>query len=121
MQKACPALISTEQAARVHARLIQNKLDNPGRNVDPLATLWRGLAVCGHCGRRMMTATATDGYGRRYYCRSRTSTNGGLPIACPGGAFSMAARVLDPLAWAAVPAWPSQKKNVHRALPEWPQ
>src|SRR5258708_26474810 len=116
MQKACPALISTEQAARVHARLIQNKLDNPGRNVDPLATLWRGLAVCGHCGRRMMTATATDGYGRRYYCRSRTSTNGGLPIPRPGGAFSMAARGLDPVGWAHVVAWLTQEEHVARLL-----
>src|SRR5258707_8202872 len=51
---ACPALISAELAARVHARLVQNKVENPGRNVDPLSTLWRGLAVCGHCGRRII-------------------------------------------------------------------
>jgi DNA invertase Pin-like site-specific DNA recombinase len=121
LPNAAPALISAELAARVNARLIQNKLDNPGRNVDPLSTLWRGLAVCGHCGRRMMTATATDGYGRRYYCRSRTSTNGGLPIACPGGAFSMAARVLDPAGWADVVAWLNEPANVQRLLSEWQQ
>src|SRR5260221_2509496 len=119
LPNAAPGLISAELASRVSARLIQNKLDNPGRNVDPLATLWRGLAVCGHCARRMMTATATDGYGRRYYCRSRTSTNGGLPVSCPGGAFSMAARVLDPVGWAAVVAWLQEERNVERLLAEW--
>src|SRR5262245_53044739 len=58
---ACPPLVSRELADRVQARLRENQAENAGRNPDPLATIWRGLAVCGHCGRRMCTGPASNG------------------------------------------------------------
>jgi len=93
LPNACPPLVSKDLAERVAARLVKNKEDNPGRLADPLATIWRGMAVCGHCGRKMFTAPGSTG--RRYYCRARIArTHGGgvaLPIDCPGGMVGMAA------------------------------
>src|SRR5262249_61839938 len=65
---ACPALVSPELAARVHARLAVTKAASAGNNPDPLATLWRGMAFCGHGGGAVHTAPTTLGTGRRYKC-----------------------------------------------------
>ncbi|HEV2462143.1 MAG TPA: hypothetical protein VGS80_27650, partial [Ktedonobacterales bacterium] len=73
----------------------------------------------GHCGATMHTATAGDGYGRRYYCRSRTNGPDGVAVPCPGGVVSMAARVLDPAGWRDVLAWLSKPDNVERLLADW--
>jgi hypothetical protein len=120
---ACPPLVSKELAARVTARLAKNKEDNPGRNADPLATIFRGMIVCGHCGEKMFTAPGING--RRYCCHSRIAvTHGGgvaVPIACPGGWVSILASALDPRGWADVRAWLSNEKNVSRLLTEWEQ
>jgi site-specific DNA recombinase len=114
-----PALVSRELAERAHARLAQNKAESAGRNPDPLATIWRGMAVCGHCGGRMFTAPATtNGDGRRYRCLSRRSVNGGVPVPCPGGKFSINAGVLDTSGWADVRAWLEKPENVSRLLAE---
>jgi DNA invertase Pin-like site-specific DNA recombinase len=118
-QAACPALVSRELAERVHVRLRANKAESAGRNPDPQATLWRSRAYCGHCGSKMYTATAGDGYGRRYYCRSRTNGPDGAAVPCPGGVVSMAARVLDPAGWADVLRWLSDEENVWRLLADW--
>src|SRR5262249_41608648 len=119
----CPALVSKELADRVAAQLEQNKENNPGRLTDPLETIWRGMAVCGHCGKRMFTGPSYNGHGRRYNCGSRRGRNAGgvVPTSCPGGAFSIGARVLDPDAWADVRAWLSDEDNVRRLLTEWEQ
>jgi DNA invertase Pin-like site-specific DNA recombinase len=118
-----PALVSKELAERVSARLVKNKEDNPGRLADPLETLWRGMVVCGHCGKKMFTAPGSTG--RRYYCRSRIArTHGGgvaLPIDCPGGMVGMAASALDPHGWADARAWISKPENVSNLLAEWEQ
>jgi hypothetical protein len=122
LPNACPALVSKELAERAQAQLAKNKTDNPTRNKDPLATIWRTAAFCGHCGGRMFTAPGSAG--RRYYCRSRIAkTHGGgtLPMSCPGGWNSMHARALDPRGWADVRAWLSNEKNVSRLLTEWEQ
>jgi site-specific DNA recombinase len=121
---ACPALVTCELAERAQARLAENRLENAGRNPDPLATIWRGMAICGHCGQKMMTATGADGNGRangrRYYCRSRRSAPDGVAVLCPGGSFSIsAARVLDPAGWADVLTWLSDPENVERLLADW--
>ncbi len=79
---ACPALVSPELAARVHARLAENKAESAGRNPDPLATLWRGMAVCGHCGGRLSTGLHRSG--RRYKCATvlMTAVSRASPRAC---------------------------------------
>ncbi len=115
-----PALVSRELAERVHARLAENKAESAGRNPDPLATLWRGLVVCGHCGVRMQTWVAKAG-GRCYRCRSERIGPDGHLLHCPGGEVSMAASVLDPCGWADVRAWLSKEENVSRLLAEWEQ
>jgi hypothetical protein len=121
---ACPPLVSKELAARVTAWLAKNKKDNPGRNKDPLATIFRGMIVCGHCGEKMFTAPGINN-SRRYSCHSRIAvTHGGgiaLPIACPGGWVSMLASALDPAGWADVRAWLRDGDNVQRLLTEWEQ
>jgi DNA invertase Pin-like site-specific DNA recombinase len=117
-----PALVSKELAERVAARLVKNKEDNPGRLADPLATIWRGMVVCGHCGGKMFTAPGSAG--RRYYCRSRiakTHGGGALPMSCPAGWVSMHASALDRVGWADVRAWLSKPENVSRLLAEWEQ
>jgi len=118
----CPPLVTKELAERVHARLAKNKEENPGRLADPLETIWRGMAICGHCGKPMFTTPAPNGHGRRYNCRSRRNRNAGVDLtACPGGAFSIAAVVLDPAAWDDVRAWLHDEVNVRRLLAEWEQ
>jgi DNA invertase Pin-like site-specific DNA recombinase len=114
-----PALVSKELAERAQARLTHNKEENTGNNPDPLATLWRGLAYCGHCGERMGTAPAARSEGRRYFCRSRLLSDSGIPTNCPGGHFTINANVLDPAGWADVRAWLSEPENVARLLAEW--
>ncbi len=124
LPNACPALVSKALAERVAARLVKNKEENPGRNADPLATIWRGMAVCGHCGSKMFTAPGINN-SRRYCCHSRIAvTHGGgvaLPIACPGGWVSMLASALDPAAWADVRDWLEKPENVSNLLAEWEQ
>jgi site-specific DNA recombinase len=118
----CPPLVSKAVAERVTARLTQNRIDNPGRLADPLATIFRGMTVCGHCGGRMFTAPTSVDDGRRYYCRSRrlsNSSGGAIPTDCPGGVVSMGAVVLDPHGWADVRAWLREPKNVERLFAEW--
>src|SRR5258708_7398541 len=103
------------------------KAESAGRNLDPLATLWRGLAVCGHCGGRLGTAPASKGQGRRrYVCRSIRGAQGddetgATRHVCPGGNYSIDASVLDPAGWADVRAWLSDADNVARFLAEWEQ
>jgi DNA invertase Pin-like site-specific DNA recombinase len=116
-----PALVSKELAERIHARLTQNKAESAGRNPDPLATIWRGRVICGHCDGRMYTGTTSDGYGRRYYCSARRGVDGSAAFSCPGGAFSIGANTLDPSGWADVRAWLSKPENVSRLLAEWEQ
>jgi DNA invertase Pin-like site-specific DNA recombinase len=120
----CPPLVGKEIAERVAARLVKNKEDNPGRNSDPLATIFRNLVYCGHCGSKMFTAPGIKN-SRRYCCHSRIAvSNGGgaaLPIACPGGWVSMLASALDPAGWADVRAWLENEENVSRLLAEWEQ
>jgi hypothetical protein len=77
---ACPPLVSKELAERAQARLHQNKAESAGRNPDPLATLFRGMVVCGHCGGRMFTSArsgTSEGEGRLYKC-SRRADGGNL-------------------------------------------
>jgi DNA invertase Pin-like site-specific DNA recombinase len=120
LPNACPALVSKELAARAQAQLAKNKENNPGRNVDPLETIFRGMTYCGRCGSKMHTAPGDKG--RRYYCRARVQRNGSsIPIACPGGAVSMLASVLDPAGWADMRAWLEKPENVERLLAEWAQ
>jgi Recombinase/Recombinase zinc beta ribbon domain len=113
---AAPALVSKELAERALARLAKNKEDNPGRNPDPLATLFRSIAICGHCGGRMHTSSRVGSEGRVYKCASRA--NGGT---CPGGIPSIYASALDPAGWADVRAWISDPENISRLLAEWEQ
>ncbi len=123
----CPALVSAEVAARAQLRMGITKAESAGRNLDPLATLWRGLAVCGHCGGRLGTAPASKGQGRRrYVCRSIRGAQGddetgATRHVCPGGNYSIDASVLDPAGWADVRAWLSDADNVARFLAEWEQ
>jgi hypothetical protein len=120
LPNACPPLVSKELAERAQARLAKNKEENPGRNPDPLATLFRGMVVCGHCGTRMFTTTSTHGSGRRYCCRSRLIVNG-VPTNCPGGKFTINASILDTSGWADVRAWLENEDNVRCLLAEWEQ
>jgi hypothetical protein len=118
---ACPPLVSKELAERAQGQLAKNKEDNPGRNADPLATIFRGMVVCGHCGSKMLTASGSCG--RRYYCRVRAQKRAGggvaTPMSCPGGGWvSMHASTLDPAAWADVRAWLESEENVTRLLAE---
>jgi DNA invertase Pin-like site-specific DNA recombinase len=119
LPNSCPALVSPELAARVHAHLRENQAENAGRNPDPLATIWRGLAVCGHCGGKMYTGAIASGGGRCYSCRSYGLVNGGAPTSCPGGAPTITAGVLDPAGWADVVSWLQEERNVERLLAEW--
>ena len=121
LPNACPALVSAELAARVHARLAENKAQSAGRNPDPLATLWRGLAVCGHCGGRLNTGLHRHAQGRRYECSNVLIDAEGRRTRCPGRAPSMTASLLDPPSWADVRAWLSEEENVARFLADWEQ
>ncbi len=121
LPNACPALVSAELAARVHARLAENKAQSAGRNPDPLATLWRGLAVCGHCGGRLNTGLHRHAQGRRYKCSNVFIDAEGRRMRCPGHAPSMTASLLDPPSWADVLAWLSNEDNVERLLADWEQ
>ena len=115
----CPALISPDLAARAAARLAHNKAESAGHNPDPLATLFRGRAVCAHCGYRMGTSKrpgAINESQRRYRCSSAYAP-GRKP--CPGGRLTMDAHALDPAAWGDVVAWLSDGKNVARLLADW--
>ncbi len=104
----------------MHAVLATNIAERAGNNPDPLATLWRGLAVCGHCGRRMETArVAAAGDGRRYRCRVRRIGPDGHTQRCSGGQGSMHASILDPSGWADVSAWLADEENVSRLLVYW--
>jgi site-specific DNA recombinase len=120
----CPALITPDLASRVQAQLSANKDAAAGNNPDPLATIWRGLAYCGHCGARMSTTKASwgkDAEGqpqRRYRCSSVTDP--GRPV-CLGGKFTINATTLDPAGWADVRAWLREPKNVERLMAEWEQ
>jgi site-specific DNA recombinase len=116
---ACPALVSPELAARVHARLAITKAESAGHNPDPLATLWRGLVICGHCGGKLQTARNSDGPGRRYKCSNVVVGTDGKRMPCPGGHLTISANVLDPTSWADVVAWLSDEKNVARLLADW--
>ena len=119
---ACPALVSPDLAARAQARLTQTKAESAGRNPDPLATIWRGLARCGHCGQSLHTACVSEGPGRRYKCLGvRADPLTGQRVPCPGGAFTISAGVLDPAGWADVRAWLSDPANVSRLLADWEQ
>jgi hypothetical protein len=117
----CPALVSPELAAKVRARLQENKTEWAGRPVaDPLATLWRGMTVCGHCGGRLHTAQMHGSINRKYTCLGvRADKATGTRTPCPGGAFSMSAAQLDPIGWRDVLAWLSEEENVERFLTEW--
>ena len=53
----CPALVTAELAARVHARLRENKLENPGRNRDPA-----GDALARPGGLRALRTTHDHGH-----------------------------------------------------------
>jgi DNA invertase Pin-like site-specific DNA recombinase len=121
---ACPPLVSKELAERAQAQLTKNKENNPGRNTDPLATILRGMVVCGHCGEKMFTASGSSG--RRYYCRLRWQKRAGggvaIPGSCPGGGWvSMHASTLDPAVWADMQTWLNKPENVSRLLAEWEQ
>jgi hypothetical protein len=107
------------------------KAESRGRNPDPLATLWRGHAVCGYCGGRLQTAKANwkrADAPRRYRCaRVRSdgdatgnigSASGGR-LSCPGRAFTIAANILDTAGWADVVAWLLDEENVARLLADW--
>jgi DNA invertase Pin-like site-specific DNA recombinase len=121
----CPALIEPELAARVHAQLALNKANSAGNNPDPLATLFRGMTYCGHCGDKMGTSKSAGAHGgdgwpqRRCYRCNSARVPGRAP--CPGGMHSVAASVLDPAAWADIVEWLSNPKNVARLMDEWQQ
>jgi Recombinase/Recombinase zinc beta ribbon domain len=115
----CPALVSRELAAQVHARLRENKAESAGRNPDPLATLWRGRVVCGHCGRRMGTKMASTGNGRRYACVSSRLDEEGHALHCPAHWQSIIAATLDQDGWADVLRWLLVLENVARLLADW--
>ena len=123
--KTCPALIEPELAARVHAQLALNKANSAGNNPDPLATLFRGMTYCGHCGDKMGTSKSAGAHGgdgwlqRRCYRCNSARVPGRTP--CPGGMHSLAASVLDPAAWADIVEWLSNPKNVARLMDEWQQ
>jgi site-specific DNA recombinase len=116
-----PAIVSPELAARARARIEENHAEWSGRPVaDPLATIWRGLAVCGHCGARLRTAQLHGSANRRYTCQGmRPDPITGQRSPCPGGAFTMSAGQLDPAGWRDVLAWLVQPENVERFLAEW--
>ncbi|HEV2459815.1 MAG TPA: recombinase family protein [Ktedonobacterales bacterium] len=118
----CPALVSRELAARVRARLRENKVENAGRNRDPLATLWRGMGICGHCGQKLYTDMGSDG--RRYYCRTHRMSphalaQNGLSAPCPSRGASITAHALDRDGWADVYMWLSKPENVERLFADW--
>jgi DNA invertase Pin-like site-specific DNA recombinase len=123
-EQVCPPLISPELAARVQAQLAANKANSAGNNPDPLATIWRGMGTCGHCGAHLVTtrvSNAKDNEGlmkRRYRCA--TVTDPGRP-ACPGGRFTIGASTLDPEGWADVVNWLKSPENVARLMREWEQ
>jgi DNA invertase Pin-like site-specific DNA recombinase len=117
LPNACPALVSKELAERVHVRLRENQQESAGRNPDPLETLWRGLIVCGHCGRRV--GTMRHRHNRVYICSARLNRSGARPIPCAGGAYSLAANVLDAPAWADVRTWLESEENVRQLLAGW--
>src|SRR5262249_7727137 len=96
------------------------KAASAGNNPDPLATLWRGMAFCGHCGGRLHTAPTTFGTGRRYKCagvsidpetRKRTR--------CSGGSFGIGANVLDPAGSVDVVAWLTVPENGETLRADW--
>jgi hypothetical protein len=121
----CPALIDPELAARVRAVLALNKINNAGNNSDPLATLFRGMTYCRHCGDKMGTSKSGVAHGgegwpqRRCYRCNSARVPGRAP--CLGGMHSIAASVLDPAAWADIVTWLSNPKNVARLMQEWEQ
>jgi hypothetical protein len=120
-----PALVSKDLAERAQAQLKANKENSAGRNPDPLATIWRGMAVCGHCGGSLSTgaarASAEGKDDRRYYCRAHRAVSGGSTPPCAGGRWTIAAKTLDRIGWADVRAWISKPENVSNLLAEWEQ
>jgi recombinase-like zinc beta ribbon protein len=117
LPKACPPLVSRAMGARVQLRLAQNKAASAGRNPDPLETLWRGMALCGHCGRPIGTVAHT--HGRRYACRANWNRNGASERPCAGGSFSVRARDFDAATWLDVREWLEKPENVAQLLDEW--
>jgi site-specific DNA recombinase len=119
-EQACPPLVDTDTAQAALTRLAGNKAASVGRNHDVLATIWRGLAVCGHCGARLHTKQGhrTEG-GRRYSCLALHAGPHGARVACPGGGFTYAASKLDTAGWADVLAWLADGANVARLLADW--
>jgi len=86
----CPALIEPELAARAHAVLALNKANSAGNNPNPLATLFRGMTYCGHCGDRLGTAKSPGAHGgdgwpqRRCYRCNSAHVPGRSPVLAVG-------------------------------------
>jgi DNA invertase Pin-like site-specific DNA recombinase len=115
----CPALVSEELGARAAARMVITKNASAGRNPDPLATLWRGMSRCGHCGGPLHTGKTSAG-GRRYRCDNiQVDGETGHRKRCPGGVVTMTATNLDPVGWGDVVEWLSNEKNMARLLKDW--
>ncbi|HEV2461955.1 MAG TPA: recombinase family protein, partial [Ktedonobacterales bacterium] len=120
---AAPALVPPELAARALARMASNHAEWAGRPVtDPLATIWRGMAYCGHCGGRLRTLREHDNPSiRRYRCANteRADKETKTRTPCPGGAFTMGANLIDPQGWADVLDWLSDPNNVEGLIADW--
>jgi hypothetical protein len=123
-----PALVTPELAARALARLATNHAEWAGRPVaDPLATIWRGMAYCGHCSSRLRTMrerespSARRSARRRYHCHNTelADPETGARTPCPGGAFTMDANLIDPQGWADVLDWLSDPNNVEGLIADW--
>jgi site-specific DNA recombinase len=91
-----PALVSSELAAAVVARLAVNKQESIRNNRHPEAALLRGgYGVCGYCGGHLQAITHRTN-GTFYRCNQTNRDAHG----CPG--FSMQAHLLDAEIWQGV-------------------
>jgi len=96
-----PPIIDREVWQAVQAVLRRHKVESRRNNRDPEAFLLRGgFARCGHCGRALVSLSAT-GKGRNGYQLYRTNSNGDSHREC-GHNFSISAPTLDREVWAEV-------------------
>jgi hypothetical protein len=106
---------------RALARLAITKAESPGRNPDPLATLWRSMAFCGHCGLRLRTKKVSGSGTRKYTCQGHPQPDPvtGARVPCPGGGFTLSAAIIDAAGWADIVTWLTDGENVTRLLADW--
>ena len=116
IEQTCPALVSVEQWDRVQLSLSNNTLASGAENnQDDMPLLTRGIAYCGHCGRKAVATKHSYGY-RGYACRNRAGRATGDQERCPGGAWFIKAETLDAEVWAQVSEMASNTEQFRRMI-----